>query len=91
MENSDNRAVSYLYDNYNNKTVFNLYPNVHWFKNDSGLWFVEYSKEGKVYKTVRFKDYQVKPLFDHKKLSKAFRDTFNQNIKPSEFSITALL
>lgn len=83
-----NRAVSYLYDNYNNKTVFNLHPSVHWFKNDSGLWFVEYSKEGKVYKTVRFKDYQVKPLFDHKKLSKAFRDTFNENIEPSEFSIS---
>jgi hypothetical protein len=33
------RAVSFMYDNYNNKTVFNLNTKVNWFKDSSGLWF----------------------------------------------------
>ena len=26
------RAVSFMYDNYNNKTAFNLYTSINWFK-----------------------------------------------------------
>ena len=29
------RAVSFMYDNYNNKTAFNLNTNVNWFKDGS--------------------------------------------------------
>ena len=38
------RAISFIYDNYNNKTAFNLYTNVNWFKDGSGLWFIDFSK-----------------------------------------------
>ncbi|WP_298237750.1 prolyl oligopeptidase family serine peptidase [uncultured Algibacter sp.] len=82
------RAVSYLYNNYNNKTVFNLNPKINWFKNGEGLWFVEYSEKGKSYKTVGLKDHQVKPLFDHEKLSNAFQETFNKTIKSTEFLLS---
>ncbi len=81
------RAVSYLNVNLNNKTIFNVRTSVSWFKNGSGLWFIDYSKEGKAYKTVDFEDHKVKPLFDHVKLSEAFQKSFNQDIDPTNFSL----
>ena len=41
------RAVSFRYNNYNNKTAFNLYTSVNWFEDESGLWFIDYSKNNK--------------------------------------------
>src|SRR5690606_26103899 len=38
-------------------------------------------------KTVDFKKPNVKPLFDHQKLAKAFQETFGQNISPTDFSL----
>ena len=49
-------AVDFLYNNYNNKKVFNLNTNVNWFQDNSGIWFIDYSKEKKEYKTVNFND-----------------------------------
>lgn len=74
-------AVSFLYNNYNNKKVFNLNTNVNWFQDNSGIWFIDYSKEKKEYKTVNFNDYKVKPLFDYDKLKNAIsklNDSFTE-------------
>ena len=46
------RAVSFLHDNHNNKTVFNLKTKINWFKDGTGLWFIDYSKNKKTYKLV---------------------------------------
>ena len=62
------RAISFMYDNAYNKTVFNLYTNVNWFKDGSGLWFNDYSKSIKSYKTVNFKNHKVVDLFKDIKL-----------------------
>ena len=64
-------AVSFMYANYNNKTAFNLFTTVNWFDDKSGIWFVDYSKDLKSYKTVQFSDNEVKELFDHKKMAEA--------------------
>ncbi len=71
-------AVSYMYDNYNNKTAFNLYTSVNWFTDNSGLWFIEHSEKGKMYKSVDFDDNESKLLFDHQKLANAL-DTLTEN------------
>ncbi len=84
------RAVSYMYDNYNNKTAFNLYTSVNWFKDGSGLWFVDYSKAGKAYKTVDFKKHQVDLLFDHERLAAALSEILNKTIKPTALSISSI-
>ncbi|MDO5977494.1 S9 family peptidase [Flavivirga spongiicola] len=85
------RAVSYMYNNYNNKTVFNLDTPVDWFKDGSGIWFIEYSKKGKTYKTVHFKkDQEATLLFDHEKLAKAFLETFKEEIKPTDLSLSKI-
>ena len=67
-------AVSYMYANYNNKTAFNLYTSANWFKDNSGVWFVDHGVDGKTYKTVDFVDNEVKLLFDHKKLASALNE-----------------
>ena len=66
-----NRAVSFMYNNFNNKKVFNLYTSVNWFKDDSGLWFIDYAKNQKTYKTVNFKNHRVVDLFNHEKLAQS--------------------
>ena len=81
------RAVSYLPNNYNNKTVFNLSTTVNWFANGSGIWFIDYSDSRKTYKSVLFKDPKVKLLFDHEKLAKAFQQTFQNDLKPNDLSL----
>ncbi len=84
------RAVSYLYANSNNKTVFNLTTEVHWFKDKSGIWFVDYSKETKTYKTVNFKKGKVELLFDHNKFADTFSKFTKDTIKANSISIGAI-
>jgi len=57
--NDYERAVSFMYNNSYNKTVFNLFTDANWFKDNSGLWFIDYSKDTKSYKTVSFKKNKV--------------------------------
>ena len=71
-------AVSFMYANYNNKTAFNLNTKVNWFDDNSGIWFVDYSKDKKEFKTVNFENNKVKTLFDYDKLVKALTD-FNES------------
>lgn len=81
------RAVSFLNDQLINKTIFNVHPSVNWFENGSGLWYIDYSKKGKAYKTVDFKDYKIKALFDQEKLAATFQKTFGEKIDPTDFSL----
>ena len=83
-----NRAISFMHDNYNNKTVFNLYTSVNWFEDESGLWFIVYSKDNKTYKTVDFKNYKVAELFNHEKLAKALSAYLNKDIKSNDLSLS---
>lgn len=82
------RAVSFIHDNYNNKTAFNLHTEANWFKNGSELWFIDYGKEGKLYKTVDFKNHKVVELFDHEKLASALSTFLKKEIKANELSLS---
>lgn len=82
------RALSFMYDNYNNKTVFNLQTKVNWFKDGSGIWFVDYSKNNKTYKTVNFKNYKVVDLFNHEKLAIALNKLGDDTLKSIDLPIS---
>ncbi|MDT0553548.1 S9 family peptidase [Urechidicola vernalis] len=82
------RAVSYMYANYNNKTAFNLTTNVNWFEDKSGIWFIDYSKNAKTYKTVNFKNGKVTELFDHAKFSQEFSKFTKDTIAFNDISIS---
>lgn len=87
-KNDYKRAVGFMHDNFNNKTVFNLNTPVHWFKDNSGIWFVDYSKDKKTYKTVNFKTYKVVNLFNHDKLAKALSQFAKKPVEAYAISIS---
>jgi len=82
------RAVSFMYDNSYNKTAFNLYTNVNWFKDNSGVWFVDYSKDKKTYKTVNFENNKVTDLFNHEKLASALSKVSEKPVLANTLSIS---
>ncbi|MBJ7881516.1 S9 family peptidase [Gelidibacter salicanalis] len=84
------RAVSFMPDNLNNKTVFNLHTDVHWFKDNSGIWFVDYSKAGKSYKTVSFKNNKVNPLFDHDKVAQALSKIAEKELEANQLALSTI-
>ncbi|WP_147676643.1 S9 family peptidase [Algibacter pacificus] len=83
-----NRAVSYTSSNRYNKTVFNLNTPVNWFENNKGLWFIDYSKEGKTYQIINFKDYKVTTLFNHKKLAEALSKLLKKDVAFNNLSLS---
>jgi len=82
------RAVSFMRANYNNKTAFNLHNDVKWFKDSSGIWFVDHSKTGKSYKTVSFSDLKVKPLFDHQKVTDQLNKILSTKVETHNLSVS---
>ncbi len=83
-----NRALSFTRANYNNKTAFNLHNDVKWFKDSSGIWFVDHSKTGTSYKTVSFNDFVVKPLFDHQKVTDQLNKILSVKVETHNLSFT---
>lgn len=82
------RAVSFMFNNYNNKTAFNLNTRVNWFDDNSGIWFIDYAKETKTYKTIAFKNRKVQLLFDHQKLADALSKISNTQVKANDLSLS---
>ncbi len=82
------RAVSFMYDNYNNKTAFNLYNEVKWFKDSSGIWFVDYSKQGGVYKTISFKGFKTELLFDQKRVADELNKVLETKVEANQLSLS---
>ncbi|MDT7832327.1 prolyl oligopeptidase family serine peptidase [Flavobacteriaceae bacterium S356] len=83
-------AVSFMYTNYNNKTAFNLFTDVYWFNDDSGIWFVDHSSQGKTYRTVNFKDGEVKDLFDATKLAKSLAKYTEKEVDSNRLSLSEI-
>ena len=82
------RAVSFMYSNAYNKTVFNLNTNVNWFKDSTGIWFEDYSKNNKTYKTVSFKNNKVLDLFNHEKLGESLGELSEKPVESNNLSIS---
>ena len=84
------QAADYAYSNLWNKKVFNVSTAVHEFEDHSGIWFVNYTEAGKEYKTVSFKDSEVKPLFDQSKLAEALSEILNTDQAADQLSVSKI-
>lgn len=82
------RAVSFLWQNLNNKKIFNVNTQVNWLKDSSGGWFLLYNKEGKTFIKIDPKKGKTEPLFDHQRLAKLIGDILKKEIKPTELPFT---
>ncbi|MBL7763003.1 MAG: hypothetical protein JNL23_06210 [Chitinophagaceae bacterium] len=82
------RAASFLWQNLNNKKIFNVNTQVNWLKDSSGGWFLLYNKEGKTFIKIDPKKGKTEPLFDHQRLAKLIGDILKKEIKPTELPFT---
>ena len=94
-QNSDlkeryDRAVSYLWENLNNKKVFNLWIEPHWFEDSTGLWFTTRSTEGKAYWQVTWDQMKKEPFFNHQLLSQALKEVSDESYEPSNLPLSNL-
>jgi dienelactone hydrolase len=74
------RAVSFLWENVNNKKAFNLATVPNWHADSSGLWYTNHVAGSKRYEQVLLKPFQHKQLFDHDKLAARLSAILNEAI-----------
>lgn len=74
------RAVSFLWENVNNKKAYNLATVPNWHSDSTGLWYMNYVAGTKRYENVLIKPFQQKPLFDHAKLASQLGEVLKETI-----------
>ncbi|PCE64416.1 S9 family peptidase [Sediminicola luteus] len=84
------RAVAFRYNNYNNKTAFNLRTDVHWFKNGSGFWYEDHNPEGKNFMWVDLKKGKTAPVFDQDQLAAELAKLTETEQKAQNLALTDL-
>lgn len=85
-----NRAVGFLYENYNNKKVFNLNIRANWFADSSGVWYINQSVDNKKYLKVTLPDLAQSDLFDHEKLAQILSDSLDTDIEANDLPISKI-
>lgn len=84
------RAVGFLWDNVNNKKVFNMHVNPNWFADSTGVWFTHHTKEERQYFKVTFKPLQKTLLFDHARLAEKLGAFHKIAIDPKKLELENL-
>ncbi len=76
------RAVSFHWDNVNNKKAFNLSIVPNWFPDSTGFWFTFQAPGDKRYEQVLFKPLKRTPLFDHGLVAEKLGELLNVPVDP---------
>lgn len=82
------RAVSFLWENLNNKKVFKLHVTPNWFADSSGVWFVEFAETERTYSKVTFKPFHKSNLFDHGLLAEKLAASTSRPVDPKNLELT---
>jgi dipeptidyl-peptidase-4 len=81
------RAVGFMYENYNNKKAFNLNIQPNWFPDSTGVWYVNHSLDNKKHLKITFPNQVPSDLFDHQKLSQILSDSLDMEVKANDLPI----
>ncbi len=84
------RAQSYLFENINNTEALNLDINPYWFRDNTGFWYLEHEKDAKIFKRIRFSDYEITDLFDHELIANQLSDLLDRNVDPYDLPFDVL-
>jgi len=84
------RAVSFLWQNLNNKKVYNLAIEPSWFSDSSGFSYVTQSKEGKKFYQYDYKKKKTEPFFDQVRLAKSLGEILKADVKSADLPIFAV-
>jgi dipeptidyl-peptidase-4 len=82
------RAVSFLWENVNNKKVFNLHIQPNWFPDSTGFWYEWHSLNHKKFQKISFPDYQKSDLFDHQKLASILSDSLCEKVEENNLPMS---
>ncbi len=74
------RAVSFLWENVNNKKAYNLSIVPNWHADSTGLWFTHYTAGEKRYDNILFKPLERKPMLDQAKLASKLGEQLKETI-----------
>lgn len=81
------RAVSYLYQNLNQKKFTNLNVDVSWYSDNTGFSFITQTPDVKTYNKYEYKSKKIEPLFDHERLAKALNEKTKQTSKATQLPL----
>ena len=84
------RAVGFMYENYNNKKVFNLFIQPNWFADSTGIWYVNQSIENKKFLKIELPNLNRTDLFDHQRLAVILSDSLGEEIKANDLPISTV-
>ena len=84
------RAVSFLWQNVNNKKAFNLNVSPNWFADSTGFWYTVQNKTGKSFMKFDFAVMNPEKWFDHVRLATQLSKELNEEIKETDLPISAL-
>src|SRR5579871_1746823 len=84
------RAVSFMWQNLQNKKVFNISVRPNWFADSSGFSFSTQNKNGITYNKLYFNKPTIEPLFDHERLAKLLSDSLKTAIKSNELHLNSI-
>ena len=85
-----NRAVGFMWNNLDNKKVFNLYISANWFADSSGLWYEHHGKDMVEYRQLIFSSNKISPLFNHEKVAEILSDTLDEKVKATALPISRI-
>lgn len=84
------RAVSFLWQNVNNKKAFNLNVSANWFADSTGFWYNIQDKTAKNYMKFDFATLKAEQWFDHQKLAELLGKELNEEVNATDLPISAL-
>ena len=84
------RAVSFLWQNVNNKMAFNLNVSPGWFPDSTGFWYTVQDKTGKSYMKVEFSDLKPVSWFDQERLAKILSNELNEEVNANDLPVRSL-
>ncbi len=76
------QAISFLWENVNNKKAFNLFVPPHYFPDSTGMWHLTHQPGRKTFRKVEFDQKKITPLFDHKKIADILTDSLERKVNP---------
>jgi dipeptidyl aminopeptidase/acylaminoacyl peptidase len=84
------RAVSFLWQNVNNKKAFNLNVSPNWFPDSTGFWYTVQDKTAKNYMKFDFTTLKADKWFNHQKLAELLGVELNEEVKATGLPISSL-
>jgi len=84
------RVVDLMWENLNNKRIFQLSVRPYWLPDTSGFWYTNHTRTQKTFDKVAFSTLQREPLFDHDEVTRLLRDVYDISARADSLPIQSV-